>query len=196
MRIRSWLAFTLTITLVTGTTCLAPSLAQTRRSQPSRSPAPTYYVPTAPRTLVTQPAAPRYPSANAYQTAVRKVKTADGRTVYETYQIPAGQPPNVATITRAMTPEEAKLVENTRKALEKLKAAKKGEQRRAAEKTLEEALELQFEARMRAREKELKKVEQRVKQLREQLDKRRDAKNEIIQLRLKTMINEVEGLGF
>jgi hypothetical protein len=39
-------------------------------------------------------------------------------------------------------------------------------------------------------------LEERLKKLRTQLDRRREAKAEIIQLQLKVLTNEVEGLGF
>ena len=61
---------------------------------------------------------------------------------------------------------------------------------------IQEQLAKQFERDLSQREKELATVEERVKSLRQQLDKRKAAKDDIISLRLKTIVNNAEGLGF
>jgi hypothetical protein len=63
-------------------------------------------------------------------------------------------------------------------------------------KELETAVSKYFDEDLKARENELTKLEERVKKLRSQLDRRRTAKDEVVQLQIKVMINEVEGLGF
>lgn len=53
-----------------------------------------------------------------------------------------------------------------------------------------------FDEDLKGRETELTKLEARLTKLRAQLDRRRKAKPEIIQLQIKVMVNEADGLGF
>ena len=55
---------------------------------------------------------------------------------------------------------------------------------------------LQFDRDLESREKDVVELEARVKKLREQLDKRKAAREKIIELRLTTIQNEIDGLGF
>jgi len=66
----------------------------------------------------------------------------------------------------------------------------------AVTRKLEAAVTEQFDRDMEYREGELRKLEERLNKLRGQLDRRRKAKAEIIQLQIKVLINEAEGLGF
>ena len=63
-------------------------------------------------------------------------------------------------------------------------------------KQLEAAIAKQFERDMESRRDELRKLEERLNKLRTQLDRRNAAKTDIIQLELKVLVNEAEGLGF
>jgi len=63
-------------------------------------------------------------------------------------------------------------------------------------KQLEAAVAKQFERDMEGRETELTKLDERLNKLRAQLDRRRKAKTDIIQLQVKVLVNEAEGLGF
>jgi hypothetical protein len=81
-------------------------------------------------------------------------------------------------------------------AVEKLRAAKEGPEKEAAKKELAKLLDRSFTHDLERREHEVTEIESRVKKLRDQIDKRKNAKDEIIGLRLKTIINESEGLGF
>jgi len=63
-------------------------------------------------------------------------------------------------------------------------------------KDLETAIDKYFDEDMQARESELTKLEERLTKLRSQMERRRKAKGEIIQLQLKVLVNEAEGLGF
>ena len=63
-------------------------------------------------------------------------------------------------------------------------------------KQLESAVDKYFDDDMKARETELTKLEERLSKLRNQLDRRRKAKAEIIQLQIKVLLNEADGLGF
>ena len=81
-------------------------------------------------------------------------------------------------------------------AVEKLRTAKEGPEKEAATKEVMQQLEKSFTHDLERREQEVSDIESRVKKLRDQIDKRRKAKDEIISLRLKTIINETQGLGF
>lgn len=61
---------------------------------------------------------------------------------------------------------------------------------------LQAAVVTSFDEDMKSRETELTKLEERLTKLRAQLDRRRKAKSEIIQLQIKVMVNEADGLGF
>ena len=63
-------------------------------------------------------------------------------------------------------------------------------------KQFEAAVAKHFDEDLKNRETELTKLEERLTKLRAQLDRRRKAKAEIIQLQIKVMVNEAEGLGF
>jgi hypothetical protein len=63
-------------------------------------------------------------------------------------------------------------------------------------KKLEAAVTKAFDEDQKARETELTRLEERLKKLRAQLDRRAKAKSDIIQLQLKVLANEAEGLGF
>jgi hypothetical protein len=63
-------------------------------------------------------------------------------------------------------------------------------------KQLQEALTKYFDADMEVRTSDLAKLESRLNKLRAQLDRRGKAKSEIIQLQLKVLVSETEGLGF
>lgn len=61
---------------------------------------------------------------------------------------------------------------------------------------LTQAVDQDFDVDLTAREVELNRVEERLKLLRVQLERRRKAKAEIIELQIKVMVNEADGLGF
>lgn len=78
----------------------------------------------------------------------------------------------------------------------KLKLAKGDKVKEAAVKELADLLQRYFDRDLERREQEIADVEGRVKRLRDQIEKRKAAKKEIVRLRLQTMVNEAEGLGF
>jgi hypothetical protein len=80
--------------------------------------------------------------------------------------------------------------------LERLRSAKEGPDKEGAKKGLLHVLEQSFNRDLEHREREVSEIESRVKKLREQIERRKKAKDEIVSLRLKTIINETEGLGF
>ncbi|MFO0789860.1 MAG: hypothetical protein U0805_10405 [Pirellulales bacterium] len=77
-----------------------------------------------------------------------------------------------------------------------LRDATTDEAKSAARKKLTALLNKTFDEDMKGRETELKKVEERVKKLRAQYQKRIDKKQEIVDLQLKVLENEADGLGF
>jgi hypothetical protein len=81
-------------------------------------------------------------------------------------------------------------------AVERLKSAKEGKEKDTAKNELLQLLEQSFTRDLEHREQEVADIESRVKKLREQIDRRKKAKDEIVGLRLKTIVNETEGLGF
>ena len=61
---------------------------------------------------------------------------------------------------------------------------------------LKGAVDKCFEQDMKGREAELAKLQERLNKLKNQLDRRRKAKDEIVQLEVKVLVNEASGLGF
>lgn len=91
---------------------------------------------------------------------------------------------------------EAKDFESLRQAIGKLKSAKNDAEKTALTKQISQLLDKSFERDLQRREKEISDVEVRIKKLRDQIEKRKKAKDDIISLRLKTIVNEADGLGF
>ena len=83
-----------------------------------------------------------------------------------------------------------------RKAAEAVRNADGEEETSAARKALTELVEKCFDADMVNREKELAELEKRMAKLREQLDRRRTKKQDIMDLQIKVLLNEADGLGF
>lgn len=94
------------------------------------------------------------------------------------------------------SPEDHADFEAMRRAVDVLKSAKTDEDKAKASKELASLLAKAFDRDLERREREVSDVEARVKKLREQIEKRKKAKEQIIDLRLKTITNEAEGLGF
>jgi hypothetical protein len=92
--------------------------------------------------------------------------------------------------------EELAAAKKLQEAIDLLKSAKEDEARKVATGIIQDQLNSQFDRDVEQREKELVEVERRVKTLREQLDKRKSLRDDIIGLRLKTILNDAEGLGF
>jgi hypothetical protein len=83
-----------------------------------------------------------------------------------------------------------------RQAAEALRDAEGDEAKADAESKLRELLADYFDEDMERRAAELEQIEQRVSTLREQLERRGNHKPEIIDLQVKVLVNEAEGLGF
>ncbi len=92
--------------------------------------------------------------------------------------------------------EEIEAAKKLQEAIRLLNNSKEEAEREKAALTIQTQLTWQFDRDLKQREKELAEVEKRVKTLREQLNKRRNAQGDIIKLRLQTLVNEANGLGF
>lgn len=95
-----------------------------------------------------------------------------------------------------LQPEELAEQKEVQGLTEVLHSDKPAEAKEKAKASLNAVLQKQFTRDVERREKEVAELEERVKKLRSQLDKRKEAKDKIISLRLTTIQNEAEGLGF
>lgn len=105
------------------------------------------------------------------------------RTVLETQYVP-------------MSPEEAQEIQQYQEIVATLRSDKPEAEKELARKQLSELLSVGFDRDLETRETDLKSLETRVEKLRAQLDKRKAAKQEIVDLRLKTIQNEADGLEY
>lgn len=81
-------------------------------------------------------------------------------------------------------------------AIRQLKEAQSEEQRDRARSAIRELLEKEFDEMIKGEEKSLDQLEQRLARLREQIVRRRTAKSKLVDLRLQTILNEADGLGW
>jgi hypothetical protein len=86
--------------------------------------------------------------------------------------------------------------DSIRQAAEKLRDAKGNEARSEAEKELRDLLEQYFDDDLQRRQAELGEMEDRLAKLEKQLDRRESKKDEIVDLQVKVLVNQAEGLGF
>jgi hypothetical protein len=86
--------------------------------------------------------------------------------------------------------------DKTHKAVAKLRAAKSDDDKAEAREELKAALEEQFDEYLEHQSKELERLEAKLSKLRDQWEKRKDAKDEVVELRLQTLENEANGLGW
>ncbi len=105
------------------------------------------------------------------------------RTVYESQMVP-------------MTQDEKLEIEACQVATATLRSDKSDAEKTQARAVLAQLLLKQFDRDLATREKDVVELETRVKKLRDQFDKRKAAKDKIIELRLTTIQNEIDGLGF
>jgi hypothetical protein len=123
-----------------------------------------------------------YPVNSPYGSGPYRRKTV-ARTTYDSVAIP-------------ISAEELKQLQALQAAKAKLKKPQNEAARKEATDFIQQSLIKQFDQDLAHREKDLAAAEERLKSLRQQLDKRRQAKDEIVTLRLKTIVNNAEGLGF
>jgi hypothetical protein len=92
--------------------------------------------------------------------------------------------------------EITKVHDKVMAALQKHSEAETDEQRAAAQTELHQAVSEQFEMLTKPREAQIEELIARLDKLTRQLEKRREAKEEIVRLRVQVLIDEAEGLGF
>jgi hypothetical protein len=80
--------------------------------------------------------------------------------------------------------------------IKQLRDAKIDPAKQAAMKSIRQLLERAFDRDISRREDDVSEIEGRIRMLREQIEKRKKAKDDIVGLELKTILNEAEGLGF
>ena len=84
----------------------------------------------------------------------------------------------------------------TAKAYKVLQSAETDQEKREAEAELRKALEEEYVSSLEAYEEHLQALSDKLKRLEDELDKRRSAQDELVDLRLKTLINQAQGLGW
>ncbi len=82
------------------------------------------------------------------------------------------------------------------KAAEAVRNAKGDEEEAAARKKLAEAVEKCFDEDLAQRKKDLAQLEERLAKLHVQLERRKAKKQDIVDLQIKVLLNEADGLGF
>ena len=82
------------------------------------------------------------------------------------------------------------------KAIAQLKASETESDRENAEDAMRSALSEDYDASLDKYEEYLEQMEAKIKQLKNQLEKRRQAKMELVDLRLQMLVNEANGLGW
>jgi hypothetical protein len=95
----------------------------------------------------------------------------------------------------AATLEDDRLAASIRTAIENFRNAE-GEANTQARRRLESLLRSYFERDVSRRASEIDKLEEQVRNLRAQLGRRREKRQELIDLQMKLIENEIEGLGF
>lgn len=96
----------------------------------------------------------------------------------------------------ARNKETAQASREVESAVAKLKKATSDDGRKAAEEIVKEKLGKLFDLKTASREREITALEKRLAEMRSQLEKRSDEKNQIVRLRLQTLVNEANGLTF
>jgi hypothetical protein len=97
---------------------------------------------------------------------------------------------------RALPTFDLELQQAMAAAIRTIEEAKDADAKRAGVDALQEILVKQFDKDMNQRTAALAAAEEHVKTLREQLEKRKSSQEEIIELRLRTIVNQANGLGF
>ena len=97
---------------------------------------------------------------------------------------------------RRMTKAERELNQKVRKFLAEVKQADDSQAEAAATKNLRETLVKLFDERMKHREKEIESLKKRLQELQSKNNARKNKRDEIVDLKLKSMVNEAKGFGF
>ena len=130
-----------------------------------------------------------FPTARQASPATRTSRSPQRFGIYNAWYRFTGSSP-------AVSREETKIRQKTGAVLQQYREAGDEEKRTAARDALNKLLDEHFEMRVQQREKQLDELKTRIAKLTAQLEQRRKAKGQIIDLRLKVLINEADGLGF
>ena len=108
--------------------------------------------------------------------------------------------PRVRTVVEyvqaTITPEERRATESYHRAVAQLKNATNNEQREAIRRQLIQLFNQQFERDLQERRKKVDQLDARVQNLRDEVNRRQKAKGKIIDLQVRLIVNEANGLGF
>jgi hypothetical protein len=140
----------------------------------------------------------------AAQDDAYQIKHGERRSLKEPGRIISGaiqQPPSNASAQRAFDPfmgprRAPALGPEFAKAVEALREAEDDQSKSKAEDHLRDLLTEYFGEDMKRREAELKEMAKRLKKLEEQLELRNEKMDEIVDLQMKVLVNQAEGLGF
>ena len=117
------------------------------------------------------------------------------RYVGVTYAIDTGMSlPNSSSWGRSS--EEVKLVGQTKELVGKLGKVESSNDRLRLEEKLSSLVEDHFDLRTEYRTRQITELEQRLEKLRNELSQRRSMKDEIVRLRVETLVKQSQGLGF
>ena len=124
----------------------------------------------------------------------------DGKTVYETFQVPVSQPdfghPPDAESQKLIAQEQA-LAQEVRQMAGNFVAIDAPESAQAEQKEkIKEKLNAIFDLQQQRRTREIAKIEERLARLKETLKKRDAAKDEIVNRRLETLTGGIDELGW
>ena len=97
---------------------------------------------------------------------------------------------------QAMMNEIMRELKNLNGATTDEEKAKAEDSRKTAEDKLRATLGQQFDLLMKNRERQIVQLQKQISTLESEVKKRKDAKKEIVELRIKTLLNEANGLGF
>ncbi|MGE3314201.1 MAG: hypothetical protein AB7O26_03720 [Planctomycetaceae bacterium] len=102
----------------------------------------------------------------------------------------------VEEVVEEMSPEEVADINRYRELVKAAKEAGSEAESQKAREELRKGLDELFQRDMERREKVVAEAEARVKKLREQIERRKTARSEIVELRVKTILNDADGLEF
>jgi len=111
-----------------------------------------------------------------------------------TIQVPDSAPVVVPDAGQHFATTQQARASKTSQAMQQLAQATTDEETQAAQDELRQALEEEYDKALAAYEKKLDDMEQRMQALRDEVSKRRDARDELVELRLKMLTYEAQGL--
>ena len=149
------------------------------------------------------PAAPRFPEPSRIQLATPYGPLATTPRLQDSSLVIWGeqngfvQSPNAVGFTYYQpSREEQELQGQVRELVAKIKENDDSSKEAELRTELKSLLEKVFDARLTPREKQIKALEEQLAELRNSIDERKQRKDEIVELKLKSLVNQAKGLGF